>query len=137
MLSPGMAFRSNRFLAHFFQFTFFLSFLVFLGPHLWHMEVPRLGFQLELQLPAYATAMPDPICICDLHHSSRQCRILNPLREARDRTCNLMVPSRIHFCCATTGTLQLIFFNSHSPKAACFLLSGGGGGSGGVLNNCI
>ena len=39
-----------------------------------------------------------------LHHSSRQCRILNPLSEARDRTCNLMVPSRIHFCCATTGT---------------------------------
>ena len=26
----------------------------FLGLHLWHMEVPRLGVQLELQLPAYA-----------------------------------------------------------------------------------
>ena len=29
---------------------------VFLGLHLWHMEVPRLGVQSELQLPAYATA---------------------------------------------------------------------------------
>ena len=28
----------------------------FLGSHLQHMEVPRLGVELELQLPAYATA---------------------------------------------------------------------------------
>ena len=28
-------------------------FFVFLGPHLWHMEVPRLGVQSELQLLAY------------------------------------------------------------------------------------
>ena len=26
--------------------------LVFLGPHPWHMEVPKLGVELELQLPA-------------------------------------------------------------------------------------
>ena len=31
-------------------------FLCFLGPHLQHMEVPRLGVELELQLPATATA---------------------------------------------------------------------------------
>ena len=31
--------------------------LVFLGPHLWHMEVPKLGIESELQLPAYATAI--------------------------------------------------------------------------------
>ena len=29
---------------------------VLLGPHLWHLEVPRLGVQSELQPPAYATA---------------------------------------------------------------------------------
>ena len=36
--------------------------VVFLGLHLWHMEVPRLGVELELKpLPyATATAMPDP-----------------------------------------------------------------------------
>ena len=28
----------------------------FLGLHLWHMEVPRLGVELELQPPAYTTA---------------------------------------------------------------------------------
>ena len=42
--------------------------------------------------------------ICDLHHSSWQCQILYPLSEVRDRTCNLMVASQIHFCCTTTGT---------------------------------
>ena len=57
----------------------------FLGPHLWHIEVPRLGVESELQVPAYttATATPDPSLICDLHHSSWQCQILNPLSEAK------------------------------------------------------
>ena len=31
----------------------------FLGPHLPHMEVPRLGVEWELQLLASATATPD------------------------------------------------------------------------------
>ena len=46
------------------------------------MEVPRLRVELELQLLVYATAtaIPDPSCTCDLHHSSRQRWILNPLR---------------------------------------------------------
>ena len=43
-------------------FFFFFFFLIFLGLHLWHMEVPRLRVESELELPAYttATAMPDP-----------------------------------------------------------------------------
>ena len=53
---------------------------------------------------ATATATPDPGCVCDLHHSSRQRHILNTLSKARDRTRNLMVPSQIRFCCTTTGT---------------------------------
>uniref|UniRef100_A0A8D0MA29 Opalin n=1 Tax=Sus scrofa TaxID=9823 RepID=A0A8D0MA29_PIG len=54
-------------------------------------------------------ATQDLSCVFDLHHSSQQCQILNPLSEARDRTPNLMVPSRIHFCCATMGTPYFIF----------------------------
>ena len=42
-----------------------------------------------------ATAMQDPSRVCNLHHSSRQRRIPNPLSKARDQTRNLMVPSRI------------------------------------------
>ena len=60
--------------------------------HLWHMVFLRLKVESELQVPAYttATATQDPSCIFDLHHSSRQHRILNPLSEARDRTPILM-----------------------------------------------
>ena len=31
-------------------------YLVLLGPHMWHMEVPRLGVKSELQLLTYTTA---------------------------------------------------------------------------------
>ena len=64
------------------------AFFFFLGPHLQLMEVPRLGVELELQLPAYATvtAMQPPSCICNLHRTLWQCWILNPLSKARDRT---------------------------------------------------
>ena len=76
----------------------FLSFLLFLGLLPRHMEVPRLGVELELQPSAYAraTATPDPSLVCNLHHSSQQYQILNLLSKARDRPRNLMVPSRIH-----------------------------------------
>ena len=51
------------------------------------MEVPGLGGELELQLAAYTTApaTQDLSLVCDLHHSSQQCRILNPLSEARNQ----------------------------------------------------
>ena len=44
------------------------------------------GVESELQLPAYttATATRDLRHIYDLHHSSRQCRIVNPLSKGRD-----------------------------------------------------
>ena len=61
------------------------------------MEVPRLGVKCELQLLAYttATATPDSSCIYDLCCTLRQCRLLSPLSEARDRTHILMDPCRI------------------------------------------
>ena len=56
----------------------------------------------ELQLPPYATAtataMQDPSRVCDLHHSSQQCQILNSLSETRDRTSLFMVTSGVHYC---------------------------------------
>ena len=59
---------------------------IYLGLHLRHMEVPRLGVKSELQLLAYTTAteIPDLSHVCDLHHSSWQHQILNPLSEAGD-----------------------------------------------------
>ena len=45
-----------------------ILFFFSLGPHLRQMEVPRLGFELELQLLVccIATAKLDPRSICDL-----------------------------------------------------------------------
>ena len=76
------------------------------------MEVLRLGVESKLQLPAYATAtaMPDLSSICNLCCSLQQCGILNPLSEARDQTCNLMVPRENRFCHALMGTPGLVFF---------------------------
>ena len=54
------------------------------------MKVPRIGVILELQLPAYTTAIPKLSLVWDLHHSSWQHWILDPLMEARDPTCILM-----------------------------------------------
>ena len=51
--------------------------------------------------------MLDPSHICDLHHISRQCQILNPLSEARDQTFILMDAIRICFHQASMGTLQI------------------------------
>ena len=89
-----------------FFVLFLFLFFCFLGLHPQHMEVPKLGVKSELQLPAYTTAIAtwDLSCVCNLPHSSRQCQILNPLIKARDQTHNLMVPSRIVFRCAMTGT---------------------------------
>jgi len=75
------------------------------------MEIPRLKVDSELQLMAYSTATAtatwDPSLVCDLHHSSRQCRILNALSEARDQTCILMDTSQIHFHCAAMETPKI------------------------------
>ena len=48
--------------------------------------------------------------VCDLHHSSPQRRILNPLSETRDRTHNPVVTGWICFCCTTTGTPYFLYF---------------------------
>ena len=48
--------------------------------------------------------------VCDLHHSSQQCHILNPLSKAGNSSHNLMVPSRICFRCATMGTPIFVFY---------------------------
>ena len=68
-----------------------------LGPHPCHMEVPRLGVELELHLQTYSTAtiMQDLSCTCTLYQSSWQCRFLNPLHEARDLICIFMDASQI------------------------------------------
>ena len=95
----------------------FVFFFTFSGLYLWHMEVPRLGVKLELQLPAYATAMAmwDPSCICDLHCSSKQHGILNPLSEARNQTHILMDANRVYNLLSYSGHCQIFSFFASFP----------------------
>ena len=75
---------------------------------LWWLIPPKkekcMFVPILIPIYATATATPDPSRICDLHWSSLQHRILNPLSEARERTCNLMVPSQICYHWAIMGT---------------------------------
>ena len=84
-------------------YLFLFIFVYFLRSH---MEVSRLGVELELQLPAFATATCNLSCVCDLHHSSWQCQILNPLSKARDRTCIPMDTSWVLNPMTTRGNLS-------------------------------
>ena len=43
-----------------FMYLFIYLFIFFLGLHLRHMEVPKLGVELELQLLGYAIAIVTP-----------------------------------------------------------------------------
>ena len=100
--SWGLSFlfeKQGPYISLFDQFYVFCFCFCFLGMHLRHTEVPRLGVKSEVQLQVYATATAtwDLSCICDLRHSSLQHWILNPLSEARDRTCILMDP---HWVCS-------------------------------------
>jgi len=78
------------------------------------MEVLRLGVELELQLPAYTTALAtwDPSGVWDLHHSSQQRWIPYPLSEAREQTRIPMDTSRICFRCTMKGTHSSYLFIS-------------------------
>ena len=99
-----------------FELTKFFFFLVLLWPQVPYMEVPRLGVESELQLPAQATAIAtqDPSHVCNLPHSSQQHWILNPLNKARDGTHILMDISQVHYHRASVETPQcfLLFFSS-------------------------
>ena len=103
-----------------FVIPIFFFFFLF-GPHLWHMEIPRLGVESELQLPAYtiAPATPDPAtsvtctAACSntgsLTHSARpgiestflwtQGLVLNPLSHNRNYPI-FYIPFKVA-CCST------------------------------------
>ena len=99
--------------------------LVLLWPHLWPVEVPG-GRGSIRSCSCWPPPQPQQhqfraAAATDRHHGSRQHRILNPLSEARDRTCNLSVPSRVGFRCALTGAPPWASFGS---DLGSLLLSG-------------
>ena len=76
------------------------------------MEVPRVGVEFELQLPASATATAtwEPSCICSLHCSLWQHQNRNSLSKARGQICILMDTSWVLNWLSHNGNPQANFF---------------------------
>ena len=49
---------------------FIFLIFIFLGLHLWHMDVPRLGVKLELQLPAYTQPQQHQIWVVPVTYTA-------------------------------------------------------------------
>ena len=92
-----------------------IFFFVFLGPHPWHIELPKLGVKSTVAAGlnhSYGNSSSEP-CICNLHHSWWQRQILTPLSKARDHTCTLTDASQICFHWATTGSPKEIILHEY------------------------
>ena len=76
-------------------FSFFLSFFLFRAAPTAYGRAARDWMELHLLVYTTATAVLDPSCVYDLHYSSWQCWILNPLSEAWDWTHILMDISHV------------------------------------------
>ena len=77
-----------------------------------HMDILRLGVELELQLPAHtaATAMQDLSYICKLRCSLWQRWILNPLSKAGDQTPTLTDTSWVHNLLSHSENSSKLYF---------------------------
>ena len=96
-----------------FYFTFFRA-------QVQHIEVPRLGVELELQLLAYptATAMWDPSLISNLHHSLWNAGSLTHWARPGIKPASSWRLSQVRYCWGTTGTPHYswyIYLSDHFP----------------------
>ena len=88
--------------------TLFIYFLIRAVPAAYGSSQARGWIRATSAAHTTATVTWDLSHICDLCHRLWQCRILNPLSEARDRTCILTDTSQI---------LNLLNHNRNSPVA--------------------
>ena len=91
---------------------FFLIFLLFRAAPSTYGSSQAKRVKSELQLPAYttATATRDLRHICNLHHSSQQCQIPDPLNKTRGLTHNPMDTSPGSFLLHHNGNSCTLFF---------------------------
>ena len=125
ILKLHFVFTSNGFSMGFRNFYFYL--FVYLCKYLCLFRVTPVAYgssQARGQIGASAAGLHHSH-ICDVHHSSRQHRMLNPLSEARDWIHILMDTSHIHnplshnrnsqkFLCLTSYSLSSLFYSSQS-----------------------
>ena len=97
-------------LSFFFCFVLFcfVSVFCFLGPHQWPVEVPRLGLESELQLPAYSN-LGSELC---LQLTPQLMAMPDPQPTERGQGLNPHPHSWIRFCCTTTVTPRVLPFST-------------------------
>ena len=105
--------------------SFFLSSSFFLMATPMAYEVPRLGVESELQLPAYATAMAtlNPGCICDLPAACSNARSLTAEQgqglNPHPHGDNSLVLNPLN----CTGKSHISFLNFTSRRCSCEFLT--------------
>ena len=98
VLSRGMIWSDLLFHFYFYFIYLFFGLFVFLGPHPWHMEVPKLEVHSKLSLPTYTTA-----------HSNAG-SLTHWARPGIEPTSSWMLVGFVN-CWATVGTPWLTFLN--------------------------
>ena len=88
-----------------------LLLLCFLG--IWKFQVEGSSPSCSCRPCVTAPATQDLSRVCDLHHSSGQCQIINPLSRAKDQTCILMDTSQFCFHGATRTPYSAILIPSY------------------------
>ena len=83
-LQPNCSSWQRWILIFLIYFILFLVFCLFRAAYGGSQTRGRIG--AVASSPHHTTAVQDPSCICNLHHSSKQRQILNPLSGARDWT---------------------------------------------------
>ena len=111
------------------MFSYFLFVCLFccLGPHLWHREVPRLGVESKLQLPAYTT--PQQCQIRTKPHLGPTPQLTatpdsQPTEQGQGSNRVLMDTSWVCYRWAATGTPMTVFLtNTHTYNLSLSLTS--------------
>ena len=93
------------------QFYFILIYLFILPFFFLFSYSCTCSIWLYLLSYSAATATRDVSHLCDLQHTSWQCRIHNPVSKARDRTQVFVDTSRVRYHWATTGSPGMCNFS--------------------------
>ena len=105
----------------FFSFSFFFFFFFFfLGQHPWHMGVPRLGVQSELQLPVFVIAQQCQIPAASVTYTAAHSNagsLTHWVRPGMDLISSWILVGFVN-CWATMGTPH--FFYNLPTGGFCF-----------------
>ena len=89
--------RESIFFLSFFFFFFFFGFSRAVPMAYGSSQAKESNQSCSCQPTLHSHSNTGSEQVCDLHHSSEQCQILNPLCKTRDRSCVLMDASWVFY----------------------------------------